>query len=184
MLVLEAFFTYDDCPVSREGFNYNYLDLAVDDFDTSKINNGYFIYKNKSEIGCINTKNYNFFKKTTSNQKIIAFIPKESTRAIVITKNNTNAQIENIEFSSLSDENLFWFYKKINILSEKDVDISFSALDENKNKKNYQTSILKSKRQFKSFYPSLLFVNHLCRPHQLCQKVSLKKKQHSKSVFY
>jgi hypothetical protein len=136
------FFTYDDCPVSREGFNYNYLDLAVDDFDTSKINNGYFIYKNKSEIGCINTKNYNFFKKTTSNQKIIAFIPKESTRAIVITKNNTNAQIENIKISSLSDENLFWFHKKINILSEKDVVISLRDIQ---NKKQEQLSNLNLK---------------------------------------
>lgn len=111
----------DDCPVSKVFFNYNYLDLAVEDIDASTIKDKYFIYKNKSAIGCINTKNYDFFEGITPNKKVIAFMPKKSREAIVITKNNADVQIENIDISSLNDENLFWFYKEINLVSGKDI---------------------------------------------------------------
>ena len=142
----------DDCPVSRDGFNYNYLDLAADSFDVSKINDGYFLYKNKSEIGCINTKDYDFLKKITPNQKVIAFIPKKSTKAIVITKNNADAQVENIEFSSLSDENLFWFYKRINIPSEKNVDISsLGTEDETQKQKKLSDLNIKVEKAVQKF---------------------------------
>ena len=151
-VVFEELSFTDDCPVSRDGFNYNYLDLAADSFDVSKINDGYFLYKNKSEIGCINTKDYDFLKKITPNQKVIAFILKKSTKAIVITKNNADAQVENIELSSLSDENLFWFHKRINILSEKDVDISFlGTKDETQKQQKLSDLNIKVEKAVQSF---------------------------------
>ncbi len=86
-----------------------------------------YTYKSAAKTECLNLNGYMRVKLEgiTPNKNVIAFISKKSTKAITITKNNSDVQIERINLSN--DEDLFWFNKKINLAFEKDVVISLRS---------------------------------------------------------
>jgi hypothetical protein len=105
---------------------YSYLDFSVDDFDDEILSGDILIYKNKSDFDCIDTSRYHVRSESKDSQGVTFLISKDRRNAIIITKKNANVRVENIDLFRLSDEDLFWFYKKINpnIFADKNIVIS------------------------------------------------------------
>jgi hypothetical protein len=132
---------------------YSYLDLSVDDFDDEILSGDILIYKNRSDFDCIDTSSYHVRSENKDSHGVTFLISKDKKDAIIITKKNANVRVENIDLFRLSDEDLFWFYKKIdpNIFAEKNIVISFHGTNKDEAQQKLSDLNIKTEKAVQQF---------------------------------